>query len=222
MPMNDAAAADERRLRRELRWLKVYAFASLAAIVALAVAVFRLSTPSRELTVGRIDVVDPDGTTRLVIANSARMPPPRLDGKTYKRAVQPAGLVFYDAKGNEVGGLAITDAKMGKVDALAFDYPNYDAIGLLTRIAPDGKDVLAGLQINSHPPADLSIAEAAKAVQQRIRIVNENENAQIVLADPQGRDRIRLGVDAQGKAKIEMLDAQGNVTFSAPDQAKSP
>ena len=79
----------------------------------------------------RLDIVDADGATRVVLSNQQRFPPPMLNGETFKRAVTPAGLVFYDRKGNEVDGLALTDVQAGKVSALAFDNPNMDAIGLI-------------------------------------------------------------------------------------------
>ncbi|WP_437735018.1 hypothetical protein [Sorangium sp. So ce1335] len=100
--------------------------------------------------------------------------------------------------------------------ALALDYPNYDAMGLVTRISPDGADALAGFLINSRTPQDLDVIAAGKVVQRRIAIENHNEDARIVLSDPQGRERIRLGVDRDGQARIQMLDAEGKVTFQAP------
>ena len=56
-----------------------------------------------------------------------------------------------------------------------------------------------------------------RAAHTRIAIQNQNEDAQILLADTQGRDRIRLMVDRKGEARIEVLDAQGKVTFRAPE-----
>ncbi|MBB1059586.1 hypothetical protein [Marilutibacter spongiae] len=220
MTEHDSRDSRLTRLDRDVRGLKVY-----AALVTVALAVI-VTTGARsplsldedgELNVERINIVDPSGVTRLVISNAERFPLPRLGGKEYPRAVQPAGMVFYDAKGSELGGLAITDASMGKISALAFDYPNYDAVGLVTRVAADGSSATAGLQINSRPPADLDVIGASKVVQRRIAILNQDEDAEILLADPEGRERIRLSVDREGDARIEVLDAEGNVTFRAPD-----
>ena len=211
--------SENSRIARDVRWLKIYAAGTTLALAAIALTGARSPRDQAELTVERINIVDPSGVPRLVIANAERFPLPKLDGKEYPRAVQPAGIVFYDAKGSEMGGIAITDASIGRVSALAFDYPNYDAMGMVTRISPDGKNALAGLQINSRPPADLDVIGASKIVQRRIAIHNENENAEILLPDPQGRDRIRLRVDHSGQARIEVLDADGKVTFSAPDGA---
>lgn len=204
------------RFARDIRWLKVYAACTTTALIVIALAAAKSSRSQAELTVERINIVDPSGISRLVISNAERFPLPTLNGKEYPRAVHPAGIVFYDAKGSEMGGIAITDASAGRVSALAFDYPNYDAMGMVTRVGPDGKDALAGLQINSRPPANLDVIGASKVVQRRIAIHNNNEDAEILLADPQGRDRIRLRVDHDGQARIEVLDENGKITFSAP------
>ena len=204
------------RFARDIRWLKVYAACTTTALIVIALAAAKSSRGQAELTVERINIVDPSGISRLVISNAERFPLPTLNGKEYPRAVHPAGIVFYDAKGSEMGGIAITDASAGRVSALAFDYPNYDAMGMVTRVGPDGKDALAGLQINSRPPANLDVIGASKVVQRRIAIHNNNEDAEILLADPQGRDRIRLRVDHDGQARIEVLDENGKITFSAP------
>ncbi|MGY0556973.1 hypothetical protein [Lysobacter sp. A421] len=207
------------KIARDVRWLKVYAVCTTLALTVMALTAAKSPRDQAELTVERINIVDPSGVSRLVISNAERFPLPKLNGKEYPRAVHPAGIVFYDAGGSEMGGLAITDASIGKVSALAFDYPNYDAMGMVTRVSPDGKSALTGLHINSRPPADLDVIGASKVVQRRIAIHNENEDAEILLADPQGRDRIRLRVDHSGQARIEVLDANGKVTFSAPDGA---
>lgn len=210
--------SEEAKIARDVRWLKVYAACTTIALAVVALAAARSLGDHAVLTAERINIVDTSGVPRLVISNAERFPLPKLNGKEYPRAVHPAGIVFYDSQGSEMGGLAITDARIGKVSALAFDYPNYDAVGMVARVGPDGKRALAGLHINSRPPAGLDVVGASKVVQRRIAIHNENEDAEILLADPQGRDRIRLRVDHSGQARIEVLDADGKVTFSAPDE----
>ena len=218
--VQSSATPDEHsKIIRDIRWLKIYAVVTTLALGVAALTAAKSPHSQTELTVERINVVDPSGVSRLVISNAERFPLPKLGGKEYPRAVQPAGIVFYDANGSEVGGLAITDAAMGKVSALAFDYPNYDAMGMLTRVSADGKDAVAGIHINSRPPADLDVIGASKVVERRIAIQNKNEDAEILLADPQGRARIRLRVDHDGQASIEVLDEEGKVTFSAPSGA---
>lgn len=204
-----------RRLDRRVRWLGAACLLLLCALLVLLLGAAR-APAQKTLDVERINIVEPDGSVRLVISNASQFPLPRIGGKEFKRQVTPAGLVFYDSRGNEVGGIALTDVEAGKVSALAFDYPNYDAIGLITRTNADNSKATAGLLINSHPPADMDIHQAGKVVQHRIAVLNEEEDAKIVLSDPQGRERIRMHVDRDGEPRFEILDADGKVTFAAP------
>ena len=208
------------RLVREMRLMRAYAGALTMAFIALLLVAFKAPDPHFErLSVERLDIVDADGVARVVLANQQRFPPPMLNGETFKRAVSPAGLVFYDRKGNEVGGLALTDVEAGKVSALAFDNPNMDAIGLLTRIGADGEPISSGLQINQAVPSHVKVLDAARQATRRIVIQNERNDAEILLADAAGKERIRLRVDRAGDAGIEILDADGRVVFRAPEAA---
>jgi hypothetical protein len=217
MTTTQEGTAVNARLVRDVRILKLYAGATTLALAALGLTAAKTPDPDAEITVERINIVDPTGVKRMVISNAERFPLPKVEGRELPRAMAPAGLVLYDSKGNEVGGVAASDASFGKMNVMAFDYPNYDAIGLLTRISPDGSDALAGLAINARPPANLDPIAAGKVAHTRIAIQNQNEDAQILMADPQGRDRIRLMVDRKGQARIEVLNADGKVTFRAPE-----
>ncbi len=100
-----------RTLRREMRVLRAYAVLSSLVLVVLCTAAFRQGATTGkfdELTVGRINVVDADGTLRLVIANKDRMHPGMMDGKMIDRPRPVAGLLFFNEEGDEVGGLTYT------------------------------------------------------------------------------------------------------------------
>lgn len=207
------------KLISDVRWLKVYAAAITLVLGVILLTGAKSDGPqptTAELTVQRINIVDASGKPRLVISNPERFPPPVIDGVEYQRAISPAGLVFYDANGMESGGLGITDGEMGRMGALVFDYAKSDAIGLIARMTPDG-NAIAGLQINSRPDPELGLIDAHKAAKRRVAVHNENENAEILLADAEGRTRIRLRVEENGNAVIEVLDESGNPTFRIPD-----
>ena len=214
--MNTTDAETIERLARDVRRLKACCLGLAVALAVPLLSGFAHGNHSQELTTERLNIVAPDGTLRLAIANEQRFPSPIIDGKPLKRAINPAGLVFFNDKGDEVGGLVLSEPGGGRLSALSFDYPNYDAIGLLTRVAGDGKDATAGLVINSRAPAEMSAASAARFVEQRIAVQNHNESAEVVLSDPQGRARLRLSVDQRGTPRMEMLDDAGKVTYHAP------
>lgn len=214
--MRDTDSVMVERLARDVRRLKACCACLGAALGVVLLSGAASDGRSKELTTERLNIVASDGTLRLVIANEQRFPPPVLDGRPLKRAVNPAGLVFFNAHGDEVGGLALSEPGGGRLSALAFDYPNFDAVALITRVAGDGKDAAAGLVVNSRAPAEMSAASAARFAQQRIAVQNHNESAEVVLSDPAGRARLRLSVDPQGTPRMEMLDDAGKVTYHAP------
>jgi hypothetical protein len=205
-------------LRKEVRTLKLAVICLGTLVAVLLFTAAARQTTFSELSAERIDIVDAAGKPRLVIANAARFPPVLLHGKTYRRAVAPAGMLFFDQAGNEVGGLAVTDLAPGRVLALSFDYTNFDAVGMQTRISPDGKEASAGLVINSRPPEQLEPLAAGKAAVRRVAVENANETAQVVLSDPQGRPRLQLRVDPAGEPRLEMLDDSGKATLTITER----
>src|SRR5690242_13051096 len=101
-----------RRLRRQIRLLQVYSLGSFLSLIFLATAALTRSqsTPQKfdEIIVQRINVVDANGTLRLVISNKDRMHPGVLDGKVIDRPRPVAGILFFNDVGDEVGGLAFS------------------------------------------------------------------------------------------------------------------
>ena len=85
-------------------FVKVYALLTTPWLIFFLFSFNRIQDSFEEITVKRINVVDEKGNKRLVISNQERIPPPIIAGKEYKRAVSPAGMIFYNEQGNEVGG----------------------------------------------------------------------------------------------------------------------
>jgi hypothetical protein len=205
--------SDHDRIERQVRALRIYCIALTCASGVLVLSAATRPDP-REISVERINIVDPAGRTRLVISNSERMPPPIVNGKELPRAVQPAGILFYDAQGTEVGGLALSGRDGGRLSALVFDYGYTDAVGMLTRLDPAAHEAVAGLIINSHPDESLSASQAIRSGSRRVALQNHNETAELVLSDSQERPRLRLSVSPDGKPRIEMLDEHGANVYS--------
>src|SRR6266498_317903 len=89
-------------------FLRLYVVISSLALVVLSTAAFRQAVKPQnlgEITVERINVVDANGTLRLVISNKDRMHPGQMDGKVIDRPRPVAGLLFFNEEGDEVGGL---------------------------------------------------------------------------------------------------------------------
>jgi hypothetical protein len=152
---------------RALRRLVVgCAAASCAAIAIAVIATVRAGSavpaagalPAKldELTVGRLNVVEPDGTPRMIIASRARFPGMPVRGKDIARPDRRdlAGILFVNDEGTENGGLVQNGRLDGdKVNAglsLTFDRFRQDQMLQLV-LDEDGDTASAGVRINDRP-----------------------------------------------------------------------
>ena len=81
-------------------------------VVLLSGASSRKKTSFDEIDVKRINLVEPDGTIRMVISNRADFPGLIVKGKEYPHDRQTAGMLFFDDEGTENGGLIFGGAKV--------------------------------------------------------------------------------------------------------------
>jgi hypothetical protein len=190
-------ASDVARLHRQLRMLRWTALgALLVGAGALALAVILLlrapaspptTTAARamfdELTVGRLNVTEPDGTPRMIIASRARFPGVPLRGKEVPHPARSdvAGILFVDDEGTENGGL-VQNGKLdatGKVAAglsLTFDRFRQDQVVQL-KLDEDGDDVTGGLVINDIPSHKVFSVEDLLRLSNDIRGMSPAEQA---------------------------------------------
>jgi hypothetical protein len=230
-----------RSLRRELRLLQACTLVTSLALVVISAAAFSARQPPPqkidELTVQRLNVVDANGTLRLVISNKDRMHPGVVDGVTINRPRPVAGLIFFNDEGDEVGGLAYSgDARDGQRRAggqLAFDQLKQDQTVAIGYSETNGQR-MAGLQVWDRSDTPLSElirklndanaltdpAAREKAVQaaragappgpRRVFVGKSTDKAATVsLADGNGKPRLVLKVGADGAASVDFLDADG-------------
>jgi hypothetical protein len=233
-------------VRRQLQWLRLYATLNTLVLALLGGAAFRQApTPKfEEITVQRMNVMDANGTLRLVISNNDRMHPGQMDGKLIDRPRPVAGLLFFNEEGDEVGGLTFTGRQVnGAAQAnagLMFDQFKQDqTIGF--RYSEGGGRRSAGFQIWDRPDSRLSelidklnaanriedrgerdkaiaaIRAAAPASPRRVFVgKNAERAATVTLADANGKPRLTLTVDATGNPRIEFLDETGKVVSRLP------
>lgn len=235
-------------LRRQLRLLQAYAALSFCALVFLSVTALGQVPGSQkidELTVQRINVVDANGTLRLVISNKDRMHPGVIDGVTLNRPRPVAGMIFFNDEGDEVGGLTMTgsDDHGRRADArLTFDQLKQDQIVGLIYSEGDGQRS-AGFQVWDRPDQPLSdliramnaanalpagpgrdqavAAVEASALQGAGRVFvgkNRDRAATVSLADAAGKPRLVLKVNSDGGATIDFLDAEGKIVQRIPSK----
>jgi hypothetical protein len=240
------------KLQRDVRLLKAYAIGVTLLLGLLLFAGFVQSnqkTKFTEIDVERINIVEKDGKLKMVISNGERQHPGVIDGKTLSRT-RPAGMLFFNDKGDECGGLSFSgDQKDGKAGAsalLAFDRFRQDqTVGI--QYGESNGQYYAGLRVWDRSDASLGeVVDRLQAIQkmpdgpektqamqklrempaangpQRVFVGKTREKAAaLTLSDPQGRPRLQLMVDAQGAARLEFLDEKGSVVQRLPAESGS-
>ncbi len=230
------------------RFLAVY-----SAVVTLAFAIVVLTgfAESRqkqkfsEIDVERINVVEPDGTLRLVISNKAEFPGIIIKGKeTPHPNRKTAGMLFFNDEGTENGGLIFGGGKdaSGKVTSyghLSFDKYEQDQVFSIDAGQGNGEeasqlrvidepdypiteDLAAGARIEKLPKDQQGAAwkqlRAGKPqAETRLMLGRANDGSVALrLKDVQGRDRIVIKVQPDGAPSLQFLDEQGRVTSQLP------
>jgi len=230
-----------------MRLRLVAALATALGIGALLPLTFASADPQPkvttfdEISVQRLNIVEPNGRYRLVLANGARFPGLFMDGREYRHHSRSGGgMWFYNDDGDEVGGLSYRSnaAERSASASLMFDqYKQDQTVGL--QYSEGGGERVAGLRVWDRP--DYSIqplmamsdrAARAETAAERDRIRGEmrafaesqggvgaervfagktSGDAIVRLADPEGRPRLLLRVGTDGIPSIEFLDEGGNV-----------
>lgn len=238
-------------LRRQNRLLKgtLGVGAAALAVVLLGGAATSDGGHGRfgEIDVERINVLGPDGKPEIVIANRQRLPTPIVDGKpTSSDRGKVPGLVFYNATGDEMGGL-IFDGKLdadGKpsagmhfsMDRFGGDQQlalgHYEGRGNMNTglnvydrgLAKDYAGVYEAYQRAPEGAEKQALLQKWKDAggQQTRRVFvgrTPGKSSAVILADAQGRPKIMMLVTPDGKPSLQFLDDAGKVVQQLPQGA---
>jgi hypothetical protein len=198
-----------------------------------------------EIDVERINVVEPDGTLRMVISNKAAFPGIIIKGEeTPHPDRKTAGMLFFNDEATENGGLIFGGSKdkQGKVTSyghLSFDQYEQDQVFTIDADEENGERS-SELRILDQPeyPISEELREAAKIAtlpkdqqkpawneffaahgrsQPRVMLGRaDDRSVALRLKDVQGRDRIIIKVQPDGSPLLQFLDEQGKVTAQLP------
>ena len=197
--------------KHSTQWIFLYA--GILTVLLPLTAVTRRAPGKEtfdEITVHRINIVEPDGTLRMVIADRAKLPGVIVRGKEGAPNRPYAGMLFYNDEGTENGGLVFAghrDANGRIVDSggqLSFD--KYGVGGQMVQLAgvSDNENRFAGLRIK-----DNSIGGPNN---NRVWVGNSDDGAATVaLMDAEGRKRLVMEAAADGASTVTFLDGNGKV-----------
>ena len=144
-PTSPGSPMTPRMTSRNERFVFAYrSVLTVATIALLSAFMFKKQATFDEITVRRINIVEPDGTLRMVISNHAQLPGIVRHGKEEPFARPQAGMIFYNDEASEVGGLIFGGRKTPKGDvensggSLSFD--RYDANQVVQLIGVHDKE----------------------------------------------------------------------------------
>jgi hypothetical protein len=234
------------------RFLAVYSGVltiALAVIVLAAFAESRHKQTFDEIDVHRINLVEPDGTLRMVISDKAQFPGVIIKGKETPHPDRAtAGMLFFNEEGTENGGLIFGGSKdkEGKVTSfghLSFDQYEQDQVFSIDAGEENGKRTSELRMIDQPDHPITEEIEAAKRIgklpkdQQaeawkQLRATTPHSESRIVLGrsddksvalrlkDEQGRDRLVIRLQPDGSPVVQFLDENGKVTSQLPSPSR--
>lgn len=186
------------------------AYSALVSTVALCLVLIGAKKPQTfdfdELRIHRIDIVEPDGTLRMVISNKDKLPPVIIKGKEHPEMGEPrpqAGMIFYNDEGSENGGLVFGGRKNEKGEVVdsggSLSFDKYGAGQIIQ---------LAGVDDKDNRFAGLAVSEGG----QRIWLGREGPGvASVSLTDAKGKKRIVMQVTADGTPSLAFFDGEGRI-----------
>lgn len=137
------------------------------------------------ITAKKISITDKNGVERVVImSNSVDVP---ILGKVYKRREPATGIIIYNAKGDETGGLAMLD----------------DGTISLTLDGYKGKEFSESVSMYVFPDGRSGIL--VKDLQNNTRVqlgVDKDKNSTFEIFDAKERPKIKGSVSSSGRVKF--------------------
>lgn len=206
---------------RALRWYAALTTVISAVALLGAAKALQQSATFDAVTVHRINLVDNDGTLRLVIANRQNFPPPLIRGKPLDPKQRSVGdqavFMFYNRDGSEQGGFrwdgAHNQAGGYQIAALSLDQLEQND-NLVLAYGERGGKHHAGLFGQEQPettPLNVIVGAMDSAVAQgRTKAEADSIRKQFIARHFGGRDRFSIGYAADG-ASVRLSDPQGRL-----------
>lgn len=171
----------------------------------------------KEIDVERINVLEPDGTLRMVISGRERSQGPLFKGKPFGYpGGTRAGIIFFSDEGTEDGGLTwggkMVNGKYAAVGHLSFDQYNQDQVVTL-QYSDENGDQRKGLQIDDR--TNMPINELVDKFDAIKKMPNGPAKDSVMKAtmynngDPIAAPRLFVGRDRARSAIVNLSDPLG-------------
>jgi hypothetical protein len=219
----------DKQIARDLRLLKGYAVLSTAVMAVVLLGGFQSPaaspTPQRAtfdvIDVQRINIIEPNGTLRMVLSNAARSQGPLYKGKPflYTGAERPrTGIIFFNDEGTETGGLIFGGRQLGDtgytaLGHLSFDQFNQDQVFVIQHVDRNGKRRV-GIQVSDRHKANIFDWSVRRDSLRKLPDSPAKTEAlrQLMAGDPDDprvAERVYVGRDTTQQAVVKLSDKWG-------------
>lgn len=232
--------SDISRLQRQLNLLRTAVGILGLGLAATVTWILVTVAPTPDvLTAERLEIVEPDGSLSMVLANSERPAVATMDGQVLmagqeeERRGTPS-IVFFDGRGDEVGGMmfGVREGADGysAIRHLSLDAHNQDqAIVLMHYQSPEGST--SGLRIVDRPDVSLldalaqlglSAGMSREQLQAALEALPEDEREARLRGLFGGANRAFLGSNPGGEANLTLRDGEGRprIVIEAPREGE--
>jgi hypothetical protein len=150
-------------MNKEIAFLRTFAVATVIGMIFITTSAFNKNDNQKfsEIDVERINIVERDGTVKMVITNVEKFPngKDKINGRpTNEDRKKRSGMLFFNEDGIECGGLIYDGQKNanGHSSGLSLTYDQYDGDQVMQLLTQDYKEgdkrfVSSGLMFNDRP-----------------------------------------------------------------------
>lgn len=130
-------------IKKEIRFLRLLSIVSLLTVTTFITLAFKQGGNQRfgEIDVERINIIEKDGTVKMVITNAEHFPTKgdSINNRVYHERKKRAGMLFFTEDGKECGGFIYDGAKTenGHSAGLSLTYDQYDGDQVMQLITTD-------------------------------------------------------------------------------------
>lgn len=223
-------------------FLKFYAITLTFILGFFMISSFKSNNSEKkfdEITVERINIVEPDGKLKMVISNQERQHPGMMDGNEFESRTRPAGMIFFNEEQDEVGGLIYQgNKKDGAFWALSVDqFKNDQVMQMRYHKNAEGRnsyglhfwDRSSKITLTDRLEITDSLKKAGmdrEQILQQLKTLNDdlpvsadrffvgqnfNKETGLFIKDEFGNDRMNIYIDENNQPKFIIYDEEGNI-----------
>ena len=182
------------------------------------------------LDVERINIVEPDGTVKMILTNVDQFPTGKgtqINGRqTTPHRKKRAGMLFFNEEGIECGGFIYDGMKKGNQHSsgLSLTYDQYDGDQVMQLLNVDSKDKNGKRNVNTmlmfndrSKDESISQGKIGTGVPRIMLGKTRDQNNGLVLFDDKGTPKAMFYIDKNNQAKLETYNDKMEVVHSWPN-----